>query len=65
MWVSKRGRTQGEEDLGAALLGAQAGHLQHLLNPHVAAPARHRRLRKGAVAACIPAQPRQWREHLQ
>ena len=64
MCVSKQSRTQGEEDLCAALLGAQPGHLQHLLHPHVAAPARHRRLRKGAVAACIPAQPRQRREYL-
>lgn len=56
--------TQGEQGLRAALRRAEARDVQDLLQGHVAAAARHRRQRKGAVAALVTAHARQRYEHL-
>jgi hypothetical protein len=59
-----QGRTQREQRLRAAQLGPAARNVQHLRQRHVRAPAGHRRLRKGAVAARVAAEPRERQEYL-
>ncbi len=59
-----QGRTEREQRLRAAQLSPAARDVQHLRQRHVRAPAGHRRLRKGAVAARVAAEPRERQEHL-
>ena len=64
VWETWR-RTQSEKNLCAALLDAHAGHLQHLLQGHVAPAPGHWRPRERAVAAGVSAEPRKRCEDLQ